>query len=70
MPTVAEIQQAITNLPKSDYARLRNWLFECDWQEWDCEFEEDVKAGKVDAMTKPMRIREGPGTAYDVENVR
>ena len=70
MPTVAEIQQASSNLPKSDYARLRNWLFEYDWQEWDREFEEDVKAGKVDAMTKPMRIRDGRGTAYDEENVR
>ena len=70
MPTVAQIQQAIIDLPKSDYARLRNWLFEYDWQEWDREFEKDVKAGKVDAMTKPMRIREGRGTAYDEENVR
>ena len=58
------------NLPKSDYARLRNWLFEYDWQEWDREFEEDVKARKVDAMTKPMRIRDGRRTPYDEENVR
>ena len=29
-----EIQQAIMNLPKTDYARLRNWIFEHDWQEW------------------------------------
>ena len=43
MPTVAEIQQGIIDLPKTDYARLRNWLFEYDWQEWDREFEEDVK---------------------------
>ena len=70
MPTVAEIQQAIMNLPKSDYARSRNWLLEYDWQEWDREFEEDVKAGKVAAMTKPMRIRDGRGTAYYKENVR
>ena len=34
------------------------------------EFEEDVKAGKVAAMTKPMRIREGRETAHDDENVR
>ena len=50
MPTVDEIQQAIINLPKSDYARLRNWLFEYDWQEWDRELEEDVRAGKLDAL--------------------
>ena len=50
MPTEAEIQQAIMSLPKSDYARLRSWLFEYDWQEWDREFEEDVKAGRLDAL--------------------
>ena len=50
MPTVAEIQQAIMSLPKSDYARLRNWLFEYDWQEWDREFEEDVRVGKLDFL--------------------
>ena len=50
MPTVAQIQQAIMSLPKSDYARLRNWLFEYDWQEWDREFEEDVKAGRLDFL--------------------
>ena len=28
MTTIAEIQQASISLPKSDYARLRNWPFE------------------------------------------
>ena len=37
---------------------------------WNNEVLEDVKAGKVAAMTKPMRIREGRETAHDEENVR
>ncbi len=48
--TVAEIQQAIISLPKSDYAQLIRWLREYDWEEWDREIEEDVRAGKLDAL--------------------
>ena len=50
MTTVAEIQQAIIGLPKSDYAQLIRWLREYDWEEWDREIEEDVRAGKLDAL--------------------
>ena len=48
--TVAEIQQAIISLPKSDYAQLIRWLREYDWEEWDREIEEDVRVGKLDAL--------------------
>ena len=50
MTTVAEIQQAIIGLPKSDYAQLIRWLREYGWEEWDREIEEDVRAGKLDAL--------------------
>ena len=66
MPTVAEIQQAIMNLPKSDYARLRNWLFEYDWEEWDREFEEDVKDGRLDAMAAEALEDKREGTLKEL----
>ena len=66
MTTVAEIQQAIMNLPKSDYARLRNWLFEYDWQEWDREFEEDVKAGRLDALAAEALEAKRQGTLEEL----
>ncbi len=50
MSTLAEIQQAIISLPKSDYAQLIRWLREYDWEEWDREIEEDVRVGKLDAL--------------------
>ena len=31
MTTVAEIQKAIKDLPKADYARLKRWVDEYDW---------------------------------------
>ena len=66
MPTVTEIQQAIMNLPKSDYARLRKWLFEYDWQEWDREFEEDVKAGRLDFLKAEVEQAKREGTLEDL----
>ena len=66
MPTVAEIQQAIMNLPKSDYARLRNWLFEYDWEEWDREFEEDVKAGRLDFLAAEAMEAKRQGTLKEL----
>ena len=66
MTTTAEIKQAIMNLPRSDYARLRNWLFEYDWQEWDREFEEDVKAGRLDALAAEAMEAKRQGTLKEL----
>lgn len=66
MPIVAELQQAIMSLPKSDYARLRNWLFEYDWEEWDREFEEDVKAGRLDFLAAEAMEAKRQGTLKEL----
>ena len=50
MSTIAEIQQAIISLPKSDYAQLRRWLNEYDWEEWDRQIEADSDDGKLDFL--------------------
>ncbi len=50
MSTIAEIQQAIISLSKSDYAQLRRWLNEYDWKEWDQQIEADSDDGKLDFL--------------------
>ena len=50
MTTVTEIQQTIVSLPRSEYAQLIRWLREYDWEEWEREFEEDVRTGKLDFL--------------------
>ncbi len=50
MSTIAEIHQAIISLPKSDYAQLRRWLNEYDWEEWDRQIEADSDDGKLDFL--------------------
>ena len=50
MKTVAEIQQAILELPESDYAQLIRWFHELDWEQWDTEIERDSLAGNLDSL--------------------
>lgn len=44
MSSVAEIQQAIVSLTKSDYAELMRWLSEYDWEQWDKQIGADSQA--------------------------
>ena len=50
MRTVSEIQKAIQGLSEAEYAELRRWLLDQDWERWEQEFDEDVRAGKLDAL--------------------
>ena len=50
MATVSEIQKAILGLSEAEYAELRDWLLDEDWERWERKFEEDVKAGRLDFL--------------------
>lgn len=52
MSTVEEIEAAIASLPKEEYARLRDWFSERDWEKWDQQIEADSKSGKLDFLLK------------------
>lgn len=50
MTSVQEIQEAIRVLPSDDFARLRSWISELDWDRWDQQIEADAEAGKLDFL--------------------
>ena len=50
MPSITEIQQAILVLPKDEYARLREWLSDLDWERWDKQIEIDSESGQLDFL--------------------
>ena len=50
MTNVTELQQAILGLSEAEYTELRRWLQDQDWELWEREFDEDVRAGKLDAL--------------------
>lgn len=50
MSTILEIEQAVRQLPAEDLAAFRAWFAEFDAGVWDRQFEEDVAAGRLDAL--------------------
>lgn len=66
MTGVAEIQQAIMSLTKSDYAQLRRWLNEYDWAEWDRQIEADSAEGKLDSLVSQAAEAKRQGTLKDL----
>ncbi len=52
MPGVEEILTSIESLSREEFARLREWFYERDWDRWDREIEEDSKSGKLDFLVK------------------
>jgi hypothetical protein len=55
MPKTAEIEQIklwVTHLSDQELAELRRWFAEFDAARWDEQFEDDVRAGRLDALAQ------------------
>jgi len=50
MTRVEEIQSAIESLSSEEYAQLRQWFSEKDWERWDRQIEKDAESGKLDFL--------------------
>ena len=61
MATVKELQQAILNLPKEEFAELLSWLIALDWEKWERELEEDVQVGRLAALAAEAREAKAKG---------
>jgi hypothetical protein len=48
--TIKEIEIAITRLPIDDLTKLMVWLENYHAQMWDKQIEEDLEAGRLDAL--------------------
>lgn len=69
MTSIPEIQQAIMNLSEADYAELCRWLLDQDWERWEQEFEEDVRAGKLDALGAEALEAKSRGELKDLKDI-
>jgi hypothetical protein len=63
MSHVEELESKILELPKQDFAILRNWLFELDDSQWDKQIESDLKAGKLNQLINNAKTEMAAGTA-------
>lgn len=60
--SIQEIQDAIRALDSDDFARLRNWVSELDWDRWDQQIEADAEAGKLDFLADEAAASAAQGT--------
>jgi hypothetical protein len=66
MSRVEEIQSAIVSLSPEEYARLRQWFAERDWEQWDQEIEEDAASGKLDFLIDEAVAEKAQGRLQDL----
>ncbi len=52
MAKVEQIIATIETLSDEEFAKLRNWIIQRDWQRWDRQIEEDSENGKLDFLVK------------------
>ncbi len=61
MSTVSEIENAVSKLSRQELSAFRDWFTDFDAAAWDKQFEEDVAAGRLDALADDAArdLREG-----------
>ena len=52
---IERLQAEIEALSDEDFAQLRDWFLERDWERWDRQLEADVAAGKLDFLIDEAR---------------
>jgi hypothetical protein len=50
MGRVESLQEQVQALSRDELAQFRAWFLERDWTDWDVHFEDDVRAGRLDAI--------------------
>jgi hypothetical protein len=50
MNSLQDIQSAILQLSKQEFSSLREWLEKLEADQWDHQWEQDVKAGKLESL--------------------
>ncbi len=61
MSKVEKIQAEIESLSEEEYARLRQWFSERDWEKWDRQIEADSASGKLDFLIEEARAEKAKG---------
>ena len=61
MIQLEKIQDEIKSLPHRDFVKLRNWIIEQDWDEWDKQIEEDIALGKLDFLIEEAKNEKKEG---------
>jgi hypothetical protein len=66
MTQIEVIQAEIESLSSEDFARLREWIVQRDWQNWDQQIERDSAAGKLDFLREEAEAAKQQGRLRDL----
>ncbi len=66
MTQVQEIQIAIESLSEEDFAQLRQWFADRDWERWDEQIAADSAAGKLDFLIEEAQQEKKKGQLKDL----
>lgn len=47
---IEQLQTEIETLSEEEFAQLRRWFAEKDWERWDQQIEADAASGKLDLL--------------------
>ena len=47
-----EIEKAILSLPSHEFEKLKQWVFDLDYQRWDEQIEQDIAEGHLEAFAQ------------------
>jgi len=66
MTKLEQLEEQIQQLSPSEFAELRTWLLERDWEEWDRQIEQDAASGKLERLFEEAREahRQGKSTKF------
>ena len=61
MRKLEEIERQISQLPREEFAKLRDWFMEQDAKSWDAQIDADVRDGKLDKLGEAARRAHAEG---------
>jgi len=53
--TIEDIEKAVAKLPSKELVTFRAWFHQFDDLVWEKQFEQDVKAGKLDRLADKVK---------------
>lgn len=66
MLKIEEIEATIESLSEDEYARLREWFYERDWEKWNRQIEVDSESGKLDFLIKEATDEKAKGNLREL----
>ena len=66
MTSLAEIKEAIQNLPAAEFAEIARWLQDVQEDQWDQQIEADAVAGRLDFFKEQVAQARAAGTVGEL----